>query len=352
MDTPFKNNLNEYVIAIKNKLNELNSINMDISTEIIYLNKFEKNIKNKLNSAKINNIYNLIEKNDTTLLYDNIDLLDIESKFNKNILDNYVSKNKTINNIISDINKLVEQIKNEKAENEKIYNNLETKIKNLLIYNNTLNKSTQIIKKKYNYNIKYIKEDKQITKNILYLDETINYTTTKIMPIKILKKEEIFSSYNSILKELEIIENKNKMCNEIFKVLSEQINSKYNEIKNKNDEIKINIENKKNIDILDNEINNIKQKYRNKYIKYNPVIADNIIILSNNQNDIIDIMTSINKLSDNELYVQYHDVIKNLKNIDTIINDSYIIISEINSIIDEHIKYKKYLSHKEYCSIM
>ena len=301
----FNNTLNEiysnFIENTSNKDNELNMIKYEIKNSeemvkqikmnlkpIIEINQIQNNI-NALGKqmGDMNNIYNQIIKEHEniqtknnelhqSLLNANNDIRDINNQISQNkinideIKNNYITKNnlKDINDKINNINNEIKALNETFENNKKLLNNANNEIKNI-------NKTSDEIIQKEEY-------DKEMNKKNNEFNELKNFYSNKIDEsnnnyAEIINKfnqfnEEEMNSMININKQFNDISDQVKSDNNDIKKLETENNSIYDEfilikdkfklldknISNLNKLENINVENKKEIEIINDRINNLE----------------------------------------------------------------------------------------------
>ena len=301
----FNNTLNEiysnFIENTSNKDNELNMIKYEIKNSeemvkqikmnlkpIIEINQIQNNI-NALGKqmGDMNNIYNqIIKKHENiqtknnelhqSLLNANNDIKDINNQISQNkinideIKNNYITKDNLkdikdkINNINNEIKTLYEAFEN----NKKLLNNANNEIKNI-------NKTSDEIIQKEEYDKEMNKKNNEFNelKNFYSnkIDESNNNYAEIINQFNQFNEEEMNSMIN-INRQFKDISDQVKLNNNDIKKLETENNSIYDEfilikdkfklldknISNLNKLENINVENKKEIEIINDRINNLE----------------------------------------------------------------------------------------------
>ena len=301
----FNNTLNEiysnFIENTSNKDNELNMIKYEIKNSeemvkqikmnlkpIIEINQIQNNI-NALGKqmGDMNNTYNQIIKEHEniqiknnelhqSIINANNDIKDINNQISQNkinideIKNNYITKenlkdiNDKINNINNEIKTLYEAFEN----NKKLLNNANNEIKNI-------NKTSDEIIQKEEYDKEMNKKNNEFNelKNFYSnkIDESNNNYTEFINQFNQFNEEEMNSMIN-INKQFKDISDQVKSNNNDIKKLETENNSIYDEfilikdkfklldknISNMNKLENINVENKKEIEIINDRINNLE----------------------------------------------------------------------------------------------
>ena len=301
----FNNTLNEiysnFIENTSNKDNELNMIKYEIKNSeemvkqikmnlkpIIEINQIQNNI-NALGKqmGDMNNIYNQIIKEHEniqtknnelhqSLLNANNDIRDINNQISQNkinideIKNNYITKNnlKDINDKINNINNEIKALNETFENNKKLLNNANNEIKNI-------NKTSDEIIQKEEYDKEMNKKNNEFNelKNFYSnkIDESNNNYAEIINQFNQFNEEEMNSMIN-INKQFKDISDQVKSNNNDIKKLETENNSIYDEfilikdkfklldknISNLNKLENINVENKKEIEIINDRINNLE----------------------------------------------------------------------------------------------
>ena len=301
----FNNTLNEiysnFIENTSNKDNELNMIKYEIKNSeemakqiktnlkpIIEINQIQNNI-NALGKqmGDMNNIYNQIIKEHEniqtknnelhqSLLNANNDIRDINNQISQNkinideIKNNYITKNnlKDINDKINNINNEIKTLNETFENNKKLLNNANNEIKNI-------NKTSDEIIQKEEYDKEMNKKNNEFNelKNFYSnkIDESNNNYAEIINQFNQFNEEEMNSMIN-INKQFKDISDQVKLNNNDIKKLETENNSIYDEfilikdkfklldknISNLNKLENINVENKKEIEIINDRINNLE----------------------------------------------------------------------------------------------
>jgi chromosome segregation ATPase len=301
----FNNTLNEiysnFIENTSNKDNELNMIKYEIKNSeemvkqikmnlkpIIEINQIQNNI-NALGKqmGDMNNIYNQIIKEHEniqtknnelhqSLLNANNDIRDINNQISQNkinideIKNNYITKNnlKDINDKINNINNEIKALNETFENNKKLLNNANNEIKNI-------NKTSDEIIQKEEYDKEMNKKNNEFNelKNFYSnkIDESNNNYAEIINQFNQFNEEEMNSMIN-INKQFKDISDQVKLNNNDIKKLETENNSIYDEfilikdkfklldknISNLNKLENINVENKKEIEIINDRINNLE----------------------------------------------------------------------------------------------
>ena len=301
----FNNTLNEiysnFIENTSNKDNELNMIKYEIKNSeemvkqikmnlkpIIEINQIQNNI-NALGKqmGDMNNIYNQIIKEHEniqtknnelhqSLLNANNDIRDINNQISQNkinideIKNNYITKNnlKDINDKINNINNEIKALNETFENNKKLLNNANNEIKNI-------NKTSDEIIQKEEYDKEMNKKNNEFNelKNFYSnkIDESNNNYAEIINQFNQFNEEEMNSMIN-INKQFNDISDQVKSDNNDIKKLETENNSIYDEfilikdkfklldknISNLNKLENINVENKKEIEIINDRINNLE----------------------------------------------------------------------------------------------
>ena len=301
----FNNTLNEiysnFIENTSNKDNELNMIKYEIKNSeemakqikmnlkpIIEINQIQNNI-NALGKqmGDMNNTYNQIIKEHEniqiknnelhqSIINANNDIKDINNQISQNkinideIKNNYITKEnlKDINDKINNINNEIKTLKEAFENNKKLLNNANNEIKNI-------NKTSDEIIQKEEYDKEMNKKNNEFNelKNFYSnkIDESNNNYTEVTNQFNQFNEEEMNSMIN-INKQFKDISDQVKLNNNDIKKLETENNSIYDEfilikdkfklldknISNMNKLENINVENKKEIEIINDRINNLE----------------------------------------------------------------------------------------------
>ena len=369
----FNNTLNEiysnFIENTSNKDNELNMIKYEIKNSEEMAKQIKMNLKpiieinqiqNKINAlgkqiGDMNNTYNQITKEHEniqiknnelhqSLLNANNDIKDINNQISQNkinideIKNNYITKEnlKDINDKINNINNEIKTLNEAFENNKKLLNNANNEIKNI-------NKTSDEIIQKEEYDKEMNKKNNEFNelKNFYSnkIDESNNNYTEVTNQFNQFNEEEMNSMIN-INKQFKDISDQVKLNNNDIKKLETENNSIYDEfilikdkfklldknISNMNKLENINVENKKEIEIINDRINNLendlmlnKTKENNNNNEIDNLQLESLESLDNFNNKV----NKENEIRENK----YKELIKETQNNEMILENH---INEIN----------------------
>jgi len=367
----FNNTLNEiysnFIENTSNKDNELNMIKYEIKNSeemakqikmnlkpIIEINQIQNNI-NALGKqmGDMNNTYNQIIKEHEniqiknnelhqSIINANNDIKDINNQISQNkinideIKNNYITKEnlKDINDKINNINNEIKTLNEAFENNKKLLNNANNEIKNI-------NKTSDEIIQKEEYDKEMNKKNNEFNelKNFYSnkIDESNNNYTEVINQFNKFNEEEMNSMIN-INKQFKDISDQVKLNNNDIKKLETENNSIYDEfilikdkfklldknISNMNKLENINVENKKEIEIINDRINKLENDLMLNKTNNNNNEIDNLQLESLESLD--NFNNKVNK--ENEIREnKYKELIKETQNNEMLLENH---INEIN----------------------
>ena len=367
----FNNTLNEiysnFIENTSNKDNELNMIKYEIKNSeemakqikmnlkpIIEINQIQNNI-NALGKqmGDMNNTYNQIIKEHEniqiknnelhqSIINANNDIKDINNQISQNkinideIKNNYITKEnlKDINDKINNINNEIKTLNEAFENNKKLLNNANNEIKNI-------NKTSDEIIQKEEYDKEMNKKNNEFNelKNFYSnkIDESNNNYAEIINQFNQFNEEEMNSMIN-INKQFKDISDQVKLNNNDIKKLETENNSIYDEfilikdkfklldknISNLNKLENINVENKKEIEIINDRINKLENDLMLNKTNNNNNEIDNLQLESLESLD--NFNNKVNK--ENEIREnKYKELIKETQNNEMILENH---INEIN----------------------